>query len=348
MRTTGLKQAIMIGLRAGAAAGALLAPLAAGADDGMHGLSLYGPQLAYGGVSGDGAIVIESETITLSPTKTSFDMVYANPGAKDIATAISVPLPDLYPFRDEFSAVADPDAENFMKVSVEQDDQPVKLALHQTADVAGMDVTAELKKAGLSLQPLKADNADALSGEPADRLSDWQARGIVVPNPDPGQGGHDWQPGWRLRSALSWNTTVPAGGKVHVVVRMPSSLGSNVMLGFMQDGKPADSIARYDRRYCLDDSFMKQAAKMEADAAKAGINLQERYLTVNQQPRSYYAGIGTYKVVIDKEDPARIVSFCGEDVKKTGPTTFEYTLNDAFPVDDLDVLFVEKLTGQAE
>ena len=41
--------------------------------------------------------------------------------------------------------------------------------------------------------------------------------------------------------------------------------------------------------------------------------------------------IGDFKLTIDKGDPANLVSFCGENVKKTGPTTFEMTAKDYYP-----------------
>ena len=35
--------------------------------------------------------------------------------------------------------------------------------------------------------------------------------------------------------------------------------------------------------------------------------------------------IGKFKLTVDKGDPKALVSFCGDNVKKIGPTTFEMT-----------------------
>jgi hypothetical protein len=43
---------------------------------------------------------------------------------------------------------------------------------------------------------------------------------------------------------------------------------------------------------------------------------------------------------VDTENPKNLVSFCGEGVRKTGPTTFEMTAEDFFPQRNLDVLIV--------
>ena len=42
--------------------------------------------------------------------------------------------------------------------------------------------------------------------------------------------------------------------------------------------------------------------------------------------------IGDFKLTIDKGEPDNLVSFCGENVRKTGPTTFEMTAKDYYPV----------------
>lgn len=52
--------------------------------------------------------------------------------------------------------------------------------------------------------------------------------------------------------------------------------------------------------------------------------------------------IGTLRVIVDKGDPANLVSFCAEGVSKTGPTTFEFTYTDFWPTQDLKILFALK------
>jgi hypothetical protein len=44
--------------------------------------------------------------------------------------------------------------------------------------------------------------------------------------------------------------------------------------------------------------------------------------------------------VVDKGD-ATLVSFCGNGVKKIGPTTFEMTAKDYTPRRDINVLFIK-------
>ena len=57
--------------------------------------------------------------------------------------------------------------------------------------------------------------------------------------------------------------------------------------------------------------------------------------------------IGDFKLTIDKGDPDNVVSFCGENVRKTGPTTFEMTAKDFYPERDIDILILHPFSWTA-
>ena len=50
--------------------------------------------------------------------------------------------------------------------------------------------------------------------------------------------------------------------------------------------------------------------------------------------------IGQFRMVVDKQYPDNLISFCGDGVKKTGPTTFEITAKDVTPQQDLSILIL--------
>ena len=58
--------------------------------------------------------------------------------------------------------------------------------------------------------------------------------------------------------------------------------------------------------------------------------------------------IGDFKLMIDRGDRANIVSFCGDNVKKTGPTTFEITAKDYYPDKDLKILILHPFETEGE
>ena len=51
--------------------------------------------------------------------------------------------------------------------------------------------------------------------------------------------------------------------------------------------------------------------------------------------------IGKFKLTVDKGNPKALISFCGDNVKKVGPTTFETTAQDFYPERDIDILLLE-------
>ncbi|MGE8103017.1 DUF4424 family protein [Allorhizobium sp. NPDC080224] len=55
---------------------------------------------------------------------------------------------------------------------------------------------------------------------------------------------------------------------------------------------------------------------------------------------NWYGPIGDFRLTVDKLNPESIVSFCGQGVKKTGPTTFEMRAKDFYPERDLNILLV--------
>jgi hypothetical protein len=55
---------------------------------------------------------------------------------------------------------------------------------------------------------------------------------------------------------------------------------------------------------------------------------------------NWFGPIKKFTLTVDKGEPDSIVSFCGDGVKKTGPTTFEMTKTDFYPDKDLDILLL--------
>jgi hypothetical protein len=58
---------------------------------------------------------------------------------------------------------------------------------------------------------------------------------------------------------------------------------------------------------------------------------------------NWYGPIKEFRLTIDKGDKANFISFCGEGVKKTGPTTFEMKKTDFSPEQDIDILLLVKV-----
>jgi Domain of unknown function (DUF4424) len=95
--------------------------------------------------------------------------------------------------------------------------------------------------------------------------------------------------------------------------------------------------------YCTDGAFTSavQSIYRKANAPNAKLGAFEEYLSYVITSGANWAGpIGTFRLVVDKGD-STLVSFCGDGVRKIGPTSFEMIAKDYTPKRDIDVLFIK-------
>ena len=86
---------------------------------------------------------------------------------------------------------------------------------------------------------------------------------------------------------------------------------------------------------------MSAVRKRDAATGDDGPRYTERWLSYVLSSGANWAGpISTFKLIVDKGSTDNLVSFCGQGVKKTGPTTFEMDLDGFLPEKDLDFLFI--------
>jgi hypothetical protein len=101
--------------------------------------------------------------------------------------------------------------------------------------------------------------------------------------------------------------------------------------------------SRYRETYCTDGPFTSavQSLYRRANAPNSKVRAFEEYLSYVITSGANWAGpIGSFRLVVDKGDPQTLVSFCGDGVRKIGPTTFEMTARDYTPRRDIDVLLI--------
>lgn len=144
------------------------------------------------------------------------------------------------------------------------------------------------------------------------------------------------------KSVYWWKTTFPAGKQVTVEHRYRPSVGGTVDVTYLEDGEPRGERYRdYLERYCIDDTMVKIARKSDAAMRAGKPHYVENWISYVLTTGANWQGpIRRFKLTIDKGRTQDYVSFCGEGVRKTGPTTFEMTAEDFFPQKDLHVLFL--------
>jgi hypothetical protein len=161
---------------------------------------------------------------------------------------------------------------------------------------------------------------------------------------DLGKAAHvDWVPLWTLRSKFWRKQVFPAGRDVSVEQTYTPGTGSQSTLTFGAPDLSAAQVSHYRETYCTDGPFTSavQSLYRKANAPNSKVGAFEEYLSYVIASGANWAGpIGSFRLVIDKGDTT-LVSFCGDGVRKIGPTTFEMIAKDYTPKRDIDVLFIK-------
>ncbi len=293
------------------------------------------------------AVEMAKEDLFISPTEIRVDYVYRNTTDKDVDSIVAFPMPDIQGSMESDFNVDNLNADNFLGFTTTQDGTPIKPQLQQRATVFGIDVTADLKAAGIPLMPYGEATAAALAKVPAEKAADWVSRGIVTKNEwDDGTGvlKSELVPTWKLSSVYFWNTRFPAGKTVTVNHRYTPSVGGTAGISFLDDGKVTpDATAEYRRKYCMDEAFIKRGAELYANASKDN----QPYYTeawisyILTTGSNWYGPIKDFTLTVDKGDTKNYVSFCGDNVKKIGDTTFQMKATDFYPQEELNVLILQ-------
>jgi Domain of unknown function (DUF4424) len=314
-------------------------------------------QLATGGLVFTQSYSIEmaKEDLYISPEEVRVNYVFHNSSDKDIETIVAFPMPDMRGSMSGDVSYGDIsqednlfDRENWMDFKVSQDDVEIQPQLQQRITVAGIDMTDQLVKYKIPFLPFSSKTFEALKTLPADVLADLQARGLlVVDTIDQGNGPEqDITPLWTLSEVYWWKTTFPAGADVKVQHSYKPSVGGTVALTFLnENGQPDGQISEeYKRKYCIDDAFIKAAQKLPREYQEGQPFYTEAWISYILTTGGNWDGpISDFTLTVDKGKEDNYVSFCGTDVKKIGPTTFQMKATDFYPEKDLDILLLRNV-----
>ncbi|ESY75971.1 DUF4424 domain-containing protein [Mesorhizobium sp. M0051] len=304
-------------------------------------------ELGTGGLilSRSDAVAMQSEDLFISPEKVTVDYVFHNNTDRDVDAIVAFPMPDIEGDPEERPALPNDQSDNFLGFEVTIDGAPAKPQLEQKVFALGIDISADLKAQNVPFYPFGDAAKAALAKLPQAVTDDWVNRGIIIE--DTGGDGTEakkvYTPFWQLRSTYWWRSTFPASKDVHVSHRYKPSVGGTSSVSFFYDGKFQGQYATYKTRYCMDDTFenaVRKAAKDDADGYSKYYENRIAYILTTGG--NWAAGsIGKFKLTVDKGNPRALVSFCGDNVKKVGPTTFEMTADDFDPEHDIDILLLE-------
>jgi hypothetical protein len=311
------------------------------ADDSMATLAAGGLELEK-----TDKIALVSEDLTLSQKTVKVSYRFRNLTNADYETIVAFPMPDVTGDEYDTMAIPDPAKDNFLHFATRVDGKPVDSQLEQRAFLEAegkpeVEITERLKSLGVPLVPTREAAGAALSAlsEPQ-RKSLVDAEIVYAEESDAGKGPQvEWDPRWTLRSKFWRRQVFPAAKDILVEQTYTPGTGGQGSLSFGAPNLSAAEGSRYRETYCTDGPFTRAA---QALYRKVGWQAGETYLSYVITSGANWAGpIGTFRLVVDKGDPQTLVSFCGDGVKKIGPTTFEMIAKDYTPRRDIDVLFIK-------
>ena len=289
-------------------------------------------------------VSIESETLYLSMDEVRVDYRFRNNSDADVETIVAFPMPDI-PFSTDGDMAIPVMADNFLGFTVEIDGALVTPALQQRAIVAGgVDITGLLSDAGLPVAPFAGTSEIDISALTAEQRVAIEASGaleIAIDYETGAETGTAW-PRWTVRSAYWWTMTFPANREIAVRHTYRPATGGAAGIFFAMEDEGSATYRTYQRRYCMDAPFLSGVERrLAASNLETGPFYTEAWLSYVLTTGANWAGpIRTFRLIVDKGSTDNLVSFCGEGVEKTGPTTFELTYEDFWPERDLDVLFI--------
>jgi hypothetical protein len=289
-------------------------------------------------------VSLESEDLAITPDIVTVRYRFMNQSPKPVTLTVAFPVPDLDLSEGDNLAIPSNDSTNFLGFETKVDGKPIDFTIRQSAVLGTKDVSAALKKAGVPLLPIGAQQS-RLSDLPDQTRELLMGQGLLLPNGNDERGKQLFEAAWTVKTAAVRQQTFAPNHPVLVEHRYHTSLGISfdtvLRKGLRQNKAMAAEIERYRKDYCISDTFLasldKLAGSGEANAAK----VQERRISYVLKTGANWAGpIKAFRLTVDKQKPDRLVSFCADHIKAISPTVVEFTAKDFTPDKDLKILII--------
>jgi hypothetical protein len=328
-----------------------LAIVGATALTGPAGANDSSAELATGGlvfVKNDD-IAMAAEDLYVSAAEIKVRYRFVNKVDRDVTVHVAFPMPEIrIDGPDQNISVPTEDPVNLLGFVTTVNGAAVVTEVEQRVTAGGADHTALLNSLGVPLAPHLRATSDALDKVPREKWDELQKLGLAeIEEYDIGHGMEKHlAPRWSLKTTFYWQQTFPAAAETAIEHRYRPSVGGSV-----QTALGAPSVAKepwiydYRRKYCIDrDLFATLERARKAAKSEFGPPYGEQRIDYILSTGANWAGpIQTFRLVIDKGDADSLVSFCGDGVTKTGPTTFEMRKTDFTPQGDFSVLILKRL-----
>ena len=297
------------------------------------------------------AISMDSEDLFISRQLVKVKYRFTNRSAKDIETLVSFPLPSIpWGIAPYISEQGYPEW-NDLRFATKVDGKAVALSRVDRVEVNGKDVSARLKQLGWPVDYWNNyEFMERVSDLPsAQKISALKEGLLRRPKDDP----KSVEPAWQLTTHITRKQIFPAGKTIMVehqyVPVGGGSVGGALIAEYRKN--PETRFADYAKQYCIDTAFLTgfdkaYAAKLKTIKSKGedygGVPHLEHWVSYVLKSGANWKGpIKDFRLVIEKDKPDNLLSFCGSGVQKISPTRFEMRKTNFEPTANLDILIVE-------
>jgi hypothetical protein len=292
-------------------------------------------------------IEMRSEELYISSKDIRVRYRFYNSSARPVTTIVAFPMPDITNEEPDANiSFPTDDPENFLGFSTKIDGAAVRATIEQRVFARGIDRTEHLRRLGIPLAPHLFRTSEAF-----DRLSPalWDeliSMGLAEKYDVPSRHEKHLTPRWTLKTSYYWEQIFPPRTEVMVDHRYKPSVGTSLMTGLdFPEHLEAERFTEYHSKYCTDSDFLRSVSH----AKKLGKYFsEERISYILTTGGNWSKPIGNFRLVIDKAEPSSLVSFCGDGVRKVGPTQFEVRKSQFVPKSDLHVLILKPFQKSVE
>lgn len=277
-------------------------------------------------------IDMQSEDLYISEKQIRVHYKFKNTSSQDITETVLFPLPivpaaTVSDFADTKGLV------NSFRIYV--DGKPVRPQVHvrayfERSNGTLVDVTADLKKCGLSDQELMhpwTQNKDIEKLNKKIRTCSSPKIKSLLPASELNTMGWTY---WSAQIIYSWKQTFKANAVTEIKHQYTPLVGGS----FLPSLKAKDSKAFIDE-YCMDENFLKNFKNV-----KGGSKVYHHLGYVLTTGANWSKPIGKFTLTIDRE-PNTVLSLCWDkSLRKVGPNRFQAVKENFLPKKDLDIIFV--------
>lgn len=276
-------------------------------------------------------IDMQSEDLYISENQIRVHYRFKNTSSQDIIETVLFPLPIVPAFIDYDFADTKGLVDSFR---IYADGKPVRPQTHirayfERSNGSLVDVTADLKKCGLSNQELMhpwTKNKDAEKLNKKIRTCSSPKIKSLLPASESNIVG--WT-SWSAQIVYSWKQTFKAGSVTEIKHQYTPLVGGS----FLPSLKAKDSKAFIDE-YCMDENFLNNFKNVKEEKVYHHLGY---ILTTGA---NWAKPIGKFTLTIDRE-PNTVISLCWDkSLRKVGPNRFQAVKENFLPKKDLDIIFV--------